>query len=260
MKKVLYRFPTVLSVHFAFVLALFSVLLPPEVLAAATQLPGATNAQDAEAATEGIPDYFTVDYPDEGLSYGLTRQANGDYLMENADGSQSQIVDAAAISQTTVDILFGDDLGGPFSATLTIPDSLGGSITYGFYGNWDPISETVDGTLVLADGTEKDLNLWVPNAGSLSLKVVIVITVVASAAAIAALGCWFLGWITNCIDDCADACEHGVKSATEGTCGTCTCECFPPPPPPCDRDGGNLRLGGEKNIYEVCPAPLPQPL
>ena len=75
------------------------------------------------------------------------------------------------------------------------------------------------------------------------------ITVVASAGAIAALGCTFLGWITNCVDDCGDVCEHGVKKATEGHCGTCTCECYPPPPPPrCD----DKLIGKNALISEPC--------
>lgn len=56
----------------------------------------------------------------------------------------------------------------------------------------------------------------------------IIIRIVVTAAVVGALGCAIAALATNCVEDCGEECRlcgGTTFSASEGLCGTCTCEC-----------------------------------
>lgn len=248
--------PTLVA-RLVFSAALLSLLLPLPVLAG---LSGESSKPSAppEIAPEDRPSFFTITYTETGQSYDYTRTADYgyDWVATDPGGSESGSVSPTDLDNTTITIL-ADNPDGSFDSLFTVPDGMGGSITYEFYGWIDYSTNTADGTYVLPDGTQRQVSIHVPN-GNLEEPVTVVIVI--GAGAIAGIGCLWHALATDCAADCRAACApNGLKSSREGWCGRCTCECWPPQP--CNQDGTGNLFGASPATQQPAPAcPKPTPI
>ncbi len=213
-----------------YAICILSLLFPPALF-----------AQESDGAADGIllqekiasnqwPSFFTATFPETSQSYEYYKQADGSLFYRSADSSQVGSVPASAING--INITSVTESGGNFASTFTLPDGLGATLTYQYFGAWNATTGFATGTLVLPDGSQRILELNIP-AGTTTLAITkaVVIIIVIGAGAIAGIGCLWHALVTDCAADCAAACAKGggsLKSSSEGWCGRCTCKCYEP--------------------------------
>lgn len=206
--------------------ALLSLVFPPDLAAAAR----VKNTSPAD-----LPDQFSVTF--DAINHTLHFQrAVGGYTFVSADGQQNGFIDDSEIAKISTNPNPTNGANA-FDISMTIIDGSGAVLPYDFKGTWNK-TDDIKGTLTLPDGTADAITVNVPGlagADSVTMKrrgeKAIIIIIPAAVVGVGVVACWLGSWWVDCAEECRAACApNGVRSFTEGRCGSsCTCDCYPPP-------------------------------